>query len=89
MSSFLDKISPPNHSCFSIQKCPSTQYFKCKAFADERNCWEIPDVPCCKRNDKRRCLNCSVYFVASKKDILPLSAINPSTIKTESDNPSK
>lgn len=43
--------------CFEIQGCPASLYLICPAYKEKKSCWEILGVPCCKRNNKDRCLS--------------------------------
>jgi hypothetical protein len=42
-----------NEDCQKDSRCPSLQ--------SGISCWSINDVSCCRRNDKSRCIYCSVY----------------------------
>lgn len=53
--------------CCDIRGCPGSQYINCAAYKTGKNCWEVLDVPCCKRNDKGRCKECSIYLKAMGK----------------------
>lgn len=54
--------------CFEIQGCPASLYLICPAYKEKKSCWEILGVPCCKRNNKDRCLECSLYLNARKEE---------------------
>lgn len=47
--------------CYDIRGCPASHYLRCPAYKTDKNCWEVPNLPCCKRNDKERCKDCSIY----------------------------
>ncbi|MDI6735846.1 MAG: hypothetical protein QME42_06590 [bacterium] len=47
--------------CFEIRGCPASHYLNCVAYRNGLNCWETPQIPCCKRNDKERCPQCPIY----------------------------
>ncbi|MEW6607238.1 MAG: hypothetical protein AB1414_07245 [bacterium] len=53
--------------CYEIRGCPASHYLNCQAYQQGSNCWEILNVPCCKRNDKDRCLQCPIYQSAVGK----------------------
>lgn len=47
--------------CYDIRGCPASHYLRCSAYQIGKNCWEEPNIPCCKRNEKERCKDCSIY----------------------------
>ncbi|MDI6782170.1 MAG: hypothetical protein QME49_08730 [bacterium] len=47
--------------CYDVRGCPASHYLRCAAYASGKDCWEVPDIPCCKRNDKERCKECNIY----------------------------
>lgn len=54
--------------CIEVHGCPASHYLICKAYKEGKSCWEVPGVPCCKRDNKDRCPDCSVYIDASKDE---------------------
>ncbi|MDI6786080.1 MAG: hypothetical protein QMD92_05155 [bacterium] len=54
--------------CLDVKGCSAGYYLKCPAFKAGKSCWEVPNVPCCKRNDFERCKECSVYIRACKEE---------------------
>lgn len=65
----VSRLPPTNPSfkrqCHLIQQCGAGTSFECKAQKIGLSCWDAPfKVECCQRQDKRRCLSCSVYFLA-------------------------
>ncbi|HAW60059.1 MAG TPA: hypothetical protein DCW86_01130 [Actinobacteria bacterium] len=58
--------------CREMKGCPASQYFICPAFSAGKNCWEIPNVPCCRRNDKTRCRSCTLFLAFREGNIAPV-----------------
>ncbi|MDD5090130.1 MAG: hypothetical protein PHQ23_04360 [Candidatus Wallbacteria bacterium] len=62
---------PPDKEihCWDIHVCPAAEYLSCEAYKSGKNCWEVREKPCCKRNDFARCLTCPVYlqYLKSRK----------------------
>ncbi|MBU2599747.1 hypothetical protein KJ849_04120 [bacterium] len=56
--------------CFEIRYCPASCYIVCDAYKNGTDCWDTPHIPCCKRDNKGRCLECFVLIQAKeeKKD---------------------
>ncbi|MBU0600325.1 hypothetical protein KKB54_03250 [bacterium] len=54
--------------CLDVKGCSAGYYLKCPAYKIEKSCWEVPAVPCCKRNNKERCVPCPVYLRAGQKE---------------------
>jgi len=52
--------------CLEARGCPASHYLICEAYKEKKSCWEVADVPCCKRKNKDRCIECPVYIAASK-----------------------
>lgn len=47
--------------CYAINEDCSKDV-GCPSFCSGVPCWSTNDVPCCRRNDKSRCIYCSVYL---------------------------
>jgi hypothetical protein len=54
--------------CYEVRGCPASFYLRCPAYEQNKNCWEVPNLPCCKRNDKSRCKQCSIYQKAFEEE---------------------
>jgi len=50
-----------------VKGCPASLYFKCKAFKDNKSCWEVLDVPCCDAKALEACLRCKVFKKGKKR----------------------
>jgi hypothetical protein len=50
--------------CFEVRGCPASHYLICQAYKEGKDCWEVEDIPCCKRKNKDRCKDCNVYMDA-------------------------
>lgn len=64
--------------CYDIEikGCPASHYLSCPAYSRGLNCWEVENVPCCRRNDKIRCYSCKVYLKvlrASSSERVPVA----------------
>lgn len=59
--------------CLDVKGCSAGYYLKCPAFKIEKSCWEVSNVPCCKRNDIERCKICPVYIRACEGEGQELS----------------
>lgn len=73
-----DLRSRRQSACSDLRKCPASHYHNCQAYKSGLNCWDIEDVPCCRRNDKARCYTCTLYHANLVGDN---SQIYPRTIK--------
>jgi len=54
--------------CWEVTNRPASMYLQCVAYKEKLNCWEVKDIPCCKRENKDRCKECSVYQAAFKEE---------------------
>ena len=48
-------------SDYGVKGCPASYYLKCRAYEDGKNCWEVPDVPCCSKRTLADCGDCDVF----------------------------
>lgn len=54
-----------------LRGCPASFYLSCPVYRVGKNCWEtIENIPCCKRIDKIRCLECDVYIKALELEVV-------------------
>ena len=66
-------------SDYNIRGCPASSYLICSAYKEGTNCWEAErDIPCCKRENKDRCKDCSVYKKALELGVIVIN--NPSPL---------
>ncbi len=49
------------NACSNLRRCPASYYHNCSAYKKGLNCWDVEDVPCCRRNDKSRCSSCTLF----------------------------
>jgi hypothetical protein len=52
--------------CYEVRGCSASFYLKCPAYEKGKDCWNVTNLPCCKRNNKDRCKDCTVFIEASK-----------------------
>ncbi len=48
--------------CVEINDACNKESSDCPSVSLGASCWATSDVPCCRRNDKSRCVYCSVYL---------------------------
>jgi hypothetical protein len=48
--------------CVEINETCRKDLAACPSVSSGVSCWSTPDVSCCRRNDKSRCVYCSVYL---------------------------
>lgn len=56
-------------SDYSIKGCPASYYLTCSAFAKGKNCWEVPNVPCCSKRSLDQCRDCEVYRLGNSQEV--------------------
>lgn len=74
----MNAVSADRQECRELRGCPASMYFNCPAYAMGKNCWEVSDVPCCRRNDKIRCETCSLYLMhlsGKGEQVYPMTVI--------------
>ncbi|MDO8885499.1 hypothetical protein [Candidatus Oleimmundimicrobium sp.] len=72
------------NECRDLLGCPASMYFNCPAYLMDKNCWEVSDVQCCRRNDKTRCQACSVYLMhlsGKKEQVYPMTVVKDESEK--------
>jgi hypothetical protein len=48
--------------CVEINEACRKGSAACPSVSSGVSCWSTPEVSCCRRNDKSRCVYCSVYL---------------------------
>ena len=50
---------------YEVRGCPASHYFKCRAYLQHKNCWEVEgEKPCCRETKLDACKDCKVLHKA-------------------------